>query len=431
MQPVCEHPFGAGGLVARRYRLDNGLSIILVADRTVPIVAYQTWFRVGSRHEHAGKTGLAHFFEHLMFNETEHLAPGEFDRRLEAVGADTNAATWLDWTYYRENVPPTALDLVMSLEADRMAHLVVHDPQVESEREVVASERRAHVEDDVEGFLGERLYELSYTSHPYRWPTIGWMADILAFSTEDARNFYRTYYAPNNATVVVVGAFEEREVLARFAQHYGRLAPSVIPAEPVAAEPPQEGSRRARFPKEVAADRLLMGWSGVGLGHPDHAALAVAVELLAGSNSSRLYRHLVVERTLCSSVAMDMPEFRDAGLVELRASLMRGQRAAAAEEVIAGQLATLGVEGPTPEELGRAKNRLEAAHWHGLRHPEGKARSIGHWETTVGDFRGLFQVADRVRAVAAEDVRRVVATHFAPERCNVVVAEPARRRRVA
>jgi zinc protease len=316
----------------------------------------------------------------------------------------------------------------MSLEADRMAHLVVHDPQVESEREVVASERRAHVEDDVDGFLGERLYELSYTRHPYRWPTIGWMADILAFSTEDARNFYRTYYAPNNATVVVVGACDEKEVLARFERHYGQLKPSTLPAEPVVEEPPQVAARHARFPKEVAADRLLMGWRGLGLDHPEHTALGVAVELLAGSNSSRLYRQLVVEREICSSVAMDQPEFRDPGLVEIRASLMRGHRSAAAEEVIAQQLVTLGAEGPTPAELGRAKNRLEAAHWQGLRHPEGKARSIGHWEATVGDFRSLFQVADRMRAVTAEDVRRAVATYLAPERCNVVVAEPAQRR---
>src|SRR5512139_2835914 len=192
-----------------RYWLGNGLDVLLCEDHSAPVVAYHTWYRVGSRHEREGKTGLAHLFEHLMFNETENLPAGEFDRKLEEAGAESNAATWLDWTHYNIAVPKEQLGLVVSLEAERMSHLVLRDPQVSSEKEVVANERRYRVDDDVEGTADEALYEHAFTRHPYRWPTIGWMEDIQGFTTEDCRRFYRTYYAPNNATLILVGDFDE------------------------------------------------------------------------------------------------------------------------------------------------------------------------------------------------------------------------------
>ncbi|HZS41130.1 MAG TPA: pitrilysin family protein, partial [Polyangia bacterium] len=173
MELVSEHPFGS--LMTRLHRLPNGLRVLLLRDPSAPLVAYQTWFAVGSRHEREGTTGIAHLFEHLMFNQTESHPPGEFDRLLETVGGETNAATWVDWTYYRDSLPRAELQLAVELESDRMAHLVLGEDQVESEREVVANERRFRVEDDVDGFLSEELYRAAFTRHPYHWPTIGWM----------------------------------------------------------------------------------------------------------------------------------------------------------------------------------------------------------------------------------------------------------------
>jgi zinc protease len=203
----------AGGPRVLRYRLENGLTILLLRDRSAPVCAYYTWFSVGSRHEKEGKTGLAHLFEHLMFNETENYKAGEFDRKLEESGAESNAATWVDWTYYHEAVPKDRLPLAVKLEAERMARLVLREPQVKSEKEVVANERRYRVDDDVEGAANELLYKTAFTRHPYHWPTIGWMADIVGFSPEDCGRFYKTYYAPNNAVVVVVGDFVEERLL--------------------------------------------------------------------------------------------------------------------------------------------------------------------------------------------------------------------------
>src|SRR3984957_17092287 len=203
-----------------RFVLGNGLRVLLLEDRTAPVVCLQTWFGVGSRHERPGKTGLAHLFEHLMFGETEETAHGAFDRLLEEAGAETNAATFLDWTYYHTNPPKDALPLAMKLEAGRIARLVLREPQVSSEKEVVSNERRQRVDDDVDGSVSELLYREAFTKHGYGWPTIGWMKDIEGFTTEDCVAFYRTYYAPNNATLVVVGDATAAHVLGLVQDHY-------------------------------------------------------------------------------------------------------------------------------------------------------------------------------------------------------------------
>jgi zinc protease len=427
MKLLSSAPFFHPSLPVRHYQLENGLELLALRDASAPLIALQTWFRVGSRNEREGKTGMAHLFEHLMFNQTEHLAPGEFDRKLEAIGADSNAATWLDWTHYRESFPRAHLDLVLSLEADRMAHLVVHDPQVASEKEVVANERRLRVDDDVEGFLEEELYRLAYAVHPYRWPTIGWMRDILAFTTDDARTFYRTYYAPNNATLVMVGDLDPEAACARIEERYGALERSHLPAEERVVEPPIGAPRRAVFDKAVQADRLLAGWRGVGLADHAHAAIEVLVDLLAGGNSSRLHRTLVQERELAASVHANAPEFRDPGLIELRVAMARGRPAEEAEALIDEEAARIADEGPSAVELDRAKARLEARMWRGLRPQDGKAEALGHWHTTVGDYRGLFAAAERVRAVDVEAVRRAAA-RIAPSRRVTVIARAPRGR---
>src|SRR5579872_4711050 len=227
-----------------------------------------------------------------MFNETENLKAGVFDRKLEENGAETNAATWVDWTYYHESLPADRVKLAVKLEAERMARLVLREPQVKSEKEVVANERRYRVDDDVEGVANELLYKTAFERHPYHWPTIGWMTDIQGFTPEDCVAFYRTYYAPNNATLVVVGDVRERELLRAISGAYGGIPGQPIPAEDVVPEGHQPAERRLDVRKPTTSEKLLVAYKGPALGDADHATMSVLCEVLFGGRASRVYRTL-------------------------------------------------------------------------------------------------------------------------------------------
>src|SRR3954466_8970450 len=396
------------GTTARRYRLANGLGLITAIDKRAPIVALQTWFRVGSRHERPGATGMAHLFEHLMFGQTESLPPGEFDRLVERTGGESNAATWVDWTYYRLSLPARDLELGIKLEAERMQHLVLEPTPVEAERDVVTNERRERVEDDVDGWLDEQLMAHAFTEHPYRWPTIGWMEDIRALALPDIRSFYRTWYAPNNATIVCVGDFDEAALMELVAHSYGAIPPATLPAVEVVREPEQTRERIVRAPKPIATDRLLVGYKAPGQDDPDWATLEIVTTLLAGSPSARLYRRLVIEREVASSVDAQLTPFRDRSLLRLAVTAARGHTADEILGSIDHELAAMAEQPPLAAEVEKAKAIAETDFWTSLVDVDGKAEAIGHYETALGDFRKVNTIAERLAAVTTEDVARCV-----------------------
>jgi zinc protease len=416
---------GNRGVPARRYKLDNGLKVITAIDRRAPIVALQTWFRVGSRHERPGATGMAHLFEHLMFGQTTQLPPGEFDRLVERTGGESNAATWVDWTYYRLSLPSRDLPLGIRLESERMQHLVLeHDP-VEAERDVVTNERRERVEDDVDGWLDEQLMAQAFTAHPYRWPTIGWMEDIRALALPEIRAFYRTWYAPNNATLVCVGDFDEAALLDLVASSYGQIPPAALPDETHRiVEPAQVRERIVRAPKPIATDRLLVGYKAPGQDDPDWAVLEIVATLLAGCPSARLYRKLVIEHENASSVDAQLTPFKDPSLLRLAVTTTRGHDAAEVLAVIDQELAAMAKEPPSRAEVEKAKAIAETDFWTSLVDVDGKAEALGHYETALGDFRKVNQLAERLAAVTADDVARVVRATLVPAHRTVVIAQP-------
>ncbi len=422
-QLEAEAPAGRG-TTARRYRLANGLGLITVVDHRAPIVALQTWFRVGSRHERPGATGMAHLFEHLMFGQTEQLPPGEFDRLVERTGGESNAATWVDWTYYRLSLPARDLPLGVRLEAERMQHLVLETGPVESERDVVTNERRERVEDDVDGWLDEQLMAYAFTTHPYRWPTIGWMEDIRALSLPDIRAFYRTWYAPNNATIVCIGDFEEPALLALIASHYGAIPPAVLPTVTRAVEPEQTRERVLRAPKPIATDRLLVGYKAPGQDEPDWAVLEIVSTLLAGCPSARLYRRLVIECEMASSVDAQLTPFADPSLLRLSVTAARGHTADDILAVIDEELHLMATTPPSAAEVEKAKAIAETDFWTSLVDIDGKAEALGHYEIALGDFRKVNTIAERLAQVTADDVARVVRAYLVPERRTIVIAEP-------
>jgi zinc protease len=411
-------PFGNDAL--QRYRLGNGLEVIVLVDRTAPVATYFTWFKVGSRHERPGKTGLAHFFEHLMFNETEGLAAGEFDRKLEESGAESNAATWLDWTYYHEALPAESIGLAVELEAERIARLVLREPQVTSEREVVMNERRYRVDDDVEGAANELLYKTAFTVHPYHWPTIGWMADIEKYTPEDCVAFYKTYYAPNNATIVVVGDVDEEQLLAKIQSAYGAIPPSTIPAEDFQPEPPQLAPRDVSIEKPTATQKLFVGYQGPALGDADHAPLTVLNEVLFGGRASRVYRTLIIDREIASEVRGWVSAFRDPGLYELSITAREAHTTVELLDAVDAELARARDTLVTDDELVRAKARLELSLLQSLETMSGKAEQIGFNEIVLGDPSAGFRRVEMYRRVTAGDLRRV-ARRYLVDRARTLV----------
>jgi len=396
-----------GGETVHRYRLGNGLAVLVLVDASAPIVAYHTWFNVGSRHEHPGKTGLAHLFEHLMFGETEKLKAGVFDRKLEESGAETNAATWVDWTYYHELIPADRVRLAITLEAERMQHLVLREPQVASEKEVVANERRYRVDDDVEGLANELLYKTAFARHPYQWPTIGWMDDIKGFSPEDCVAFYQTYYAPNNATVVVVGDVKERALLTSIRDAYGAIPAQTIPAEDVTPEPPQVDERRLELHKPTASEKLLVAFKGPALGDADHATMTVLSEVLFGGRAARLYRSLVVEKELAIDVRGWVSTFRDPGLFECGATARGAHTVVEILPIFDDAFARVRADVVGEDELARAKARLELGSLQQLETVSGKAEQIGFFETVLGEPDHAFRRVEAYRRVTTSDLRRV------------------------
>jgi zinc protease len=417
-----------GPLRVDKWRLDNGLEVILAPDPDATSVSYTTWFRVGSRHENAaaGETGLAHLFEHLMFSQTKSAPrPGEFDERIEEVGGNANAITSYDFTVYVDEVPPPALPRAITLEAERMLGLSLTARQVQTERDVVIEERLSSVEDSVDGLLDERMHLQAFKSHPYRFPVIGLMKDIEAVTPDKALRFYRTFYAPNNAVIIVAGRFDPRSALATIEKHYGALPPSsTLPATTVAPERAPSSVARAEVTRPVAADRLVIGLPAPGLGEADRPAFELAVELLAGGPSSRLHRVLVVEKELASSVNGDLPATRDPGLYALWVQNTKGHSAEEVEALVEAELGRLRDQPPTPGELDKARVQLETALWRGLTSSEGRADQLGEFELCAGDYRRLLGRAAEYGRVTVDDVRAVARDHFAPGRRSVVIARP-------
>jgi zinc protease len=412
-------------LQAGRFLLPNGLKVVLARNNLAPIFAYQTWFKVGSKHEDPQRTGLAHLFEHLMFKGTANHPSGEFDHEMERRGSQTNAATWVDWTYYTEALAARDenLSTVMAFEADRMAHLEFDLETFTSELEVVKNERRMSVDDSVIGTLGESMMELAYQKHPYRWPTIGSMAHLQAATLDDLRQFYRQNYAPNNATVVICGAVELYPTLMLLVEHYGKLAPQPLLRQPLPVEPPQRAPQRRQIERQVQAPHLLVGYHAPSQAEEAFLAGEVLGELLASGDTARLYRRLVTETELTSEVSASMSPFAEPGLFEV----YMAARAGVDPEAILGCLDQIleGLqEGIEPFEMHKAKNSLELGQLEGLRSVEGCAEAMGHYETNFEDFSRAFRLTEAYAQVTPEQVQALARQMFRPENRSVVVAVP-------
>jgi len=410
-------------LRTRQTVLANGLTLVTLEDHATPVVSFQMWVRVGSRDE-TRVTGLAHLFEHMMFKGSEHVAPEQHARIIQARGGRTNAYTTNDVTVYTTDVTSETLPLVIALEAERIANLDISEETLTSEREVVLEERRMRTEDRPGGRAFEALFALTFQAHPYRTPVIGWRSDIEKTTVENCREFFSTYYVPNNIVIVIVGDFDSERALDQVRQAFGALAPAPeIPRNPT-REPRQRGARSAQVHFDLRGPVFAAAWHAPPAGHPDADALDVASEILSGGQSSRVYRRLIYEEQVALSAHGGYSEMADAGIFLAFAGVRPDIGVERVEELFLEEIARLREAPVTAEELDKAKRQIEVMMLRELTTNKALANRIGYDVTILGRIRPLEDHFAALRAVTVADVQRVAQTYLIDEGTSIVHVVP-------
>ena len=402
---------------------ENGLVVLTLEDRTTPVVSFQMWVKVGSKDE-SRYTGLAHLFEHMMFKGSKNIAPEEHARLVNARGGRLNAFTSRDFTVYHEDMTSESLPLVIDLEHERVANLDISDHTLESEREVVLEERRMRTEDQPMGRAYEALLALTFQAHPYRWPVIGWRSDVERANVEVCRQFFDTYYSPNNMVIAIVGDFDTESTLAHLRRTFGTLPPAPeIPRNPT-AEPAQDGERRALVHFDVRAPVLAAAWHAPATGHEDGEALDVLGQILSGGRSSRLYRSLVYDARQALSANGGYWEMNEAGVFMALASVRPDASIDEVEALFFDEIERVKSEPVSAKELSKAKRQLEVSMVNGLATNHALAGRVARDYATFGRIRPLAERLERIQAVTAEDVQRVARTYLLEENRSVVHVVP-------
>jgi zinc protease len=391
----------------RSVTLDNGLEIIVWPDHDIPNVALYYFVRAGGRNERPGITGLSHFFEHMMFNGTEHLEPGEFDRIMEAAGGQNNAYTSNDVTVYQDWFPRSALETIFEIEAERLQNLAFDAEAIESERGVVSSERRTSVDNNNLGRLVEQVRATAYVAHPYQFPVIGWPSDIASWTRENLERFYRTYYAPNNITLVVVGDVTPDEVFELAEDYLEDIEAQDPPAEVRTVEPEQQGERRVVIETDAQTPMLHVAFHAGAAADPETLTMRLLLSILVDGDSSRLHRLFVEEEQIAISVGGFAFEGFDPGLVYFYLTLPPGGDLGLVEQRLFDELALIAADGVTEAELEKARNIALADFWRDMATINGKAAGLGEAAVFRGSYEQLFDLAKNIEAITREELREV------------------------
>jgi predicted Zn-dependent peptidase len=421
LQVVGAH---AQKLNVSRLQLKNGLTILALEDHTVPAVAYYTVFKVGSRNERPGITGLSHLFEHMMFNGSAKYKPKMFDQEIELGGGESNAFTNSDSTEYYEEFSSGALDIVLKMEADRMRALKLDRANIEQERGIVSEERRVNTDNSVDGSMSERLWNSAFVAHPYRWDTIGFMKDIQAIKLADAQAYFRTYYAPNNAVVSVVGDFNTADLFRRMTLYFSDIPRQPPPPPVVNAEPPQLGERRVKYHRPAELPAVQIGYKSISFKDPDDPVLDILSTILAGGESSRLYKSLVYEKQIATSVSAGNNSRLDPGLFTFQAQVQPPHTTAECEAAIYAAIDDVKKNGVTERELQKAKNGLRVGVISRYKTNQGRAGLLAENEAFFGDWNHIYQVLPKYDRVTAADVQRAAVKYFNPLNRTVVTLVP-------
>jgi zinc protease len=413
LAPVYEAPENEGvPQEIRAYTLDNGLRIVVWPDHDIPNVVMYNFVRAGGRNEYPGITGLSHFFEHMMFNGTARRKQGEFDEIMEAAGGANNAYTSKDLTVYQDWFPRSALDTIFDLEGDRLENLAIDPDVVESERGVVYSERRMRYDNDNFGRLYLQMNATAFTAHPYQFPVIGWASDVENWTQDDLEGYFRTYYAPNNLTMVFTGDVTPEEIFSLAEQHFGGIPAQTPPQAIRTVEPEQLGERRLLIEMQSPTPLLHVTFLAGSATDPTTQAMNVLLNILIGGESSRLHRQFVEEEQIALAVGGFQMEGFDPGLVYFYLTLPPAADIAAVEERLLDELERIAREGITAGELKKARNIMVADYWRTMATIDGKASALGNAEVFLGDYQRAFSLPDELAAISAEQIQSVATDVF-------------------
>jgi zinc protease len=426
---LCAFAFAAVSAQAQEYpvatkTLKNGMKVLVQSDHSIPNIALYIFYRIGSRNEHPGTTGLSHFFEHMMFNGAKKYGPGELDKAMEANGASNNAYTTQNVTVYQDWFPRSALDLIFDIEADRIQYLNFDPQKIQSERGVVASERRLSVDNDNGGLLNEQLWATAFIAHTYQWPVVGWMSDIEHWTMEDLKHHFEMGYSPSNATMVVVGDISPEEIF-KLCEKTIEPIPSHAPPPPVSTvEPEQMGERRLVVHKPAQLPLLLLAYHIPQTNNPDFYALNVLRTVLFEGESSRMYQRLVDKDQIALDVSSSVEPGFDPTLAIISAQPKQGVDPQLCEKAIYEEFDRTKTSLITDRELEKAKNIRLVEFYHQMRTINGRANTIGTYEVFFGDYTKLFDAAKNYAQVTKEDVQRVAKAYFGANNRTVATLLP-------
>ena len=405
--------------------LANGMNVVFLEDHSTPVVHLQMWYHVGSKNEKAGRTGFAHFFEHMMFKGSRNVEPEGHPSYISSVGGQSNAYTNEDATVFWETVPSQYLPLILWLEADRLASLRIEEKVFKTEREVVKEERRMRIENQPFGRLQEIIADQAFTVHPYKHPVIGSMKDLDAASVDDVREFFQTYYVPNNATAVLVGDFDTKEALALVTQYLGRVPKSDKPVpRDIPKEPPQTKEKRVTLQEEWPLPAVVVAHHITFDGNPDSYPLHVASKILSDGQSSRIYRKLVYEKGIALAAFGGGNIIEDPNLFFAVAIVQPGHTPEEAEKALIAELDRLREEPVSAKELQQAKNQFARDYILGRESNQSKAEVLGHAMVIHNDIKTADAEFDIFQGLTTADVQRVAKRYFTPENRLVLTIMP-------